>query len=295
MSVTSFTAKQLRVTLILSPQNSNGVFPGTNSNTLVVENLRTTANIQTVPGSVSTHANVKIYGMDQRYMNALTTIFFNSSQQIVFNNMIVEQNSGSGWTQVFSGMIIEAQPVYPPGSPAAFFCLQGIVGYQHQINPVPPSSYQGSVSVSSIVQDLAGKMNYAFENDGVTAQINNPYLSGTYWDQLNRVCTATNTQYTVTADTLFIYPGGIARSNPPILTLGPKSGLEGYPTLEKFGIVISSLYNPALQAGGKIKVVGSDIPGANGLWYPFMVDHQLEALAPGGRWHSVSQCLPVKQ
>lgn len=295
MSANSFSAvKRLRVTLILSPQNSNGVFPGTKSNTLVIDGLRTIANIQTVPGAVSTHADVKIFGMAQQDMNALTTIFFNSSsgpKVVVFNNMIIEANGGDGWTQVFSGQITEAQPEYR-SAPHAYFNLQAVVGYQHQIFPVPPSSYQGSVSVASVVQDLAGKMGYAFENDGVTSQISNPYLSGTYWDQLNRICQAGGATYTVAGDTLAIYPAGKVRSNPPLLTLGPKSGLVGYPTLEKFGLVISSLFNPGLVAGGRIKIVGSDVPNANGIWSPYMVDHQLEALAPNGAWLTVSQCIP---
>lgn len=286
---------QLRVTLILSDQNSNGVFPGTNSNTLVLTGLRMIANIQTVPGSVSTHLDLKIYGMKLADMMALTTVFFNVGQgAIVFNQLILEQNSGNGWTQVFSGMIIEAQPEMRAAA-AAYFQLQGIVGYQHQITPVPPISYRGTTSVSTICAALAANMGYAFENDGVTATITNPYLPGTYWDQLNRVCSATGTSYTLAGDTLAIYPAGAARTIPPMQSVAPGQGLIGYPTLEKFGIILTTYFDPALQAGGKIQVSGSVITPANGVWSPFMLDHQLEGNVPGGGWFSVSQCIPVPQ
>lgn len=289
--------KRLRVTLILSPQNSNGVFPGTNSNTLVLTGLRMLANVQTVPGSVSTHMDLKIFGMKQQDMNALTTIFFNVGQgSIVFNQLILEQNSTgdpkSGWTQVFSGMILEAQPEYR-GAPAAYMCFQAIVGYQHKITPVPPTSYKGTTAVADIVETLAGQMDYAFENDGVTATLTNPYFSGTYWDQLNAACTATGTNYVVAGDTLAIYPAANARTIPPMLSVAPQAGLIGYPTLEKFGIILTTYYNPALAAGGKVKVSKSDVPNANGVWCPFMVDHQLEGNVPDGLWQSVSQCIPV--
>lgn len=290
MTSNSFTQKRLRVTLILSGQNSNGVFPGTNSNTLIIDGLRTIANIQTVPGSVSTHADVKIYGMAQADMNALTTIFFNRFNTVVFNNMIVEQNSGDGWTQVFSGMITEAQPEYR-GAPAAYFNITGVVGYQHKIFPVPAASYQGSVPTASILADLASKMGYAFENDGVTGNLSNQYLWGTYWDQLNRVCVASGTNYVVEGDTLAVYPYAKPRTNPPVLTLGPKSGLVGYPVLQQWGITITSLFNPGLVGGGRVKVVGSEVPGANGLWYTTQVNHQLEAFAPGGGWFTTSHCM----
>lgn len=286
---------QLRVTLILSPQNSNGQFPGTNSNTLVLTGLRMLANIQTVPGSVSTHLDLKIFGMKPADMNALTTIFFNVGQgAIVFNQLILEQNSGSGWTQVFSGMIVEAQPEYR-GIPAAYMGFQAIVGYQHQITPVPPVSYKGNTSVATICAALAANMGYAFENDGVTATITNPYLPGTYWDQLNRVCTATGTKYVVAGDTLAIYPATGSRTIPPMLSVAPGYGLIGYPTLEKFGIILTTYFDPALAAGGQVKVSSSNIPAANGVWSPFMVDHRLEANVPSGEWFSVSQCVPVQQ
>lgn len=294
-ALTTFSArKQLRATLILSPQNSNGKFPGTNSNTLVLTGLRMVANIQTVPGSVSTNLDLRIFGMKQADMNALTTIFFNSSAKIVFNNLILEANGGNGWTQVFSGMIMESQPEYR-AAPAVYFGLQAVVGYQHKITPVPPTTYQGTTAVADIVQTLAGKMKYAFENNGVVAQLSNPYLSGTYWDQLNAVCTASGTSYVLAGDTLAIYPQGKPRTVVPMLELSPTSGLMGRPVLQKFGIVISSFFNPALQAGGKVKVSGSDVPNANGVWSPYMVDHQLEGNLPGGAWMSVSQCLPVPQ
>lgn len=295
MSTNSFSKeKRLRVTLILSPENSNGVFPGTNSNTLVLEGMRVLANIQTVPGSVATHADVKIFGMKREFMNALTTIFFNvaAGHDVVFNNMILEADSGDGFAQVFSGMITEAQPEYR-GAPNVYFGIQAIVGYRYQIMPVPPQSFQGSVGVADIVAGLASKMGYAFENDGVTAQLSNPYLWGTYWDQLNRVCVAAGIRYAVAGDTLAIYPMYAPRVSVPIFTLSPSSGLLGYPTLERFGIVITSLYNPGLQPGGRVRVVDSDVPNANGLWYPFLVDHQLEGNAPGGAWFTVSQCQPV--
>lgn len=292
MSQTSFTSKQLRFTLVLSPENTNALFPMTNSNTLVISNCRANCQIQTVP-LVPTRANVKIFGMAQKDMNALTVIFFNSAQKIVFNSIIIEQNGGAGWTQVFSGMITDAQPRYR-GQPNVFFEILAMTGYQHQIAPVPPISFKGTVPVDTIARQLAGSMSYSYVNAGVTANVTNCYLPGTNMDQLNRVCQMSRTQFVIAGDTLFIYPNGQYIPSIPMLQLSPQSGLDGYPELEKFGLVITSLFNPTLQAGGRVQVVGSVVPNANGIWSPFMVDHTLESNNPGGQWHTVSQCLPVK-
>ena len=295
MAPQSFDApKQLRVTLTLAPENSNGVFPGTNSNTLVLTGLRIVTNVQTVP-SVSTHADVKIFGMREADMNALTVIFFNATQgQIRYNRILLEANAGQGWVTVFQGMITEAQPEYR-GAPNVYFSIQAVVNYQQQIAPATPSSYRGAVAATTVLQDLANNMGLSFENDGVTGVVTNPYLPGTYANQLNSFCKAADLTYTTDGSVLAVWPRGQARTIPPTLTLSPTSGLIGYPTLEKFGIVITSLYNPALYAGGKVQVTGSKVPNANGLWSPFLVDHQLEANIPGGAWFSVSQCIPVPQ
>lgn len=293
MSQSSFTSKQLRVTFVLSPANSNGTFPGTNSNTLIISGARMSCTIQTVP-QVPTATNLKIYGMQQKDMNALTTIFFRSINVIQYNRITIEQNStgkSNGWTQVFSGMITEAQPDYR-GIPNAFFGIQAIVGYQFQITAVPPVSYRGTVPVDTIVRALADAMSLAYVNAGVTKSVTNFYGPGTYMDQLNRVCQQTQTQFVLTGDTLTIWPYGTYRANIPMLLLSPDTGLEGYPTLEKFGVTVESLFNPALDAGGRIQIADSDVPNANGIWTPFMVDHTLECNLPGGRWHTVAQCFP---
>lgn len=302
MSLTSFTSKQLRFTLVLNPANANPVFPESGTNTLKIANTRASVSIQTVP-LVPTRASVKIFGMLPADMQALTVIFFNARQKIVFNSLVIEQNSGAGWTQVFSGMITDAQPRYR-AMPNAFFEMQAMTGYQHQIAPVPALSYRGTVPVAVIAQQLATNMGYSLDNTGgVTASVTNCNLPGTNMDQLNRLCQMSRTQYVIIVNntnngqqsgTLYIYPNGKYAPSIPMVQLSPTSGLDGYPELEKFGLVITSLFNPTIAAGGRIQVTDSvDVPNANGIWSPFMVDHTLESNLPGGMWHSVSQCLPV--
>lgn len=303
MSLNSFTSKQLRFTLILNPLNSIAVFPESGTNTLVVSNCRASVSIQTVP-LVPTNADVKIFGMLQPDMNALTAIFFNIRQRYVPNNLIIEQNSGAGWTQVFSGQITDAQPRYR-AMPNVFFEIVAMTGYQWQVIAVPPLSYPGTVPVATIAQQIATNMGYALDNTaGVTASVTNGYFPGTNTDQLNRLCQMSRTQYVLVTSidsvsgqqtgTVYIYPNGMFVPSIPMVQLSPQSGLDGYPELEKYGLTITSLFNPTIVAGGRLQVTGSEIPAANGVWSPFVVNHTLEPNMPGGRWHSVSQCQPVQ-
>jgi hypothetical protein len=285
--VSSLTVKQLRATIALAAPNA--VFAGTNSNKLILTGLRMTAVVQAVARSAPT-ADIRIYGMLPADSNALTVVFLKNAA-VQKNAILLEANEGNGWTQVFSGVMFEAQPDYR-GAPDAFFRTQAIVSYFSQINPVPPLSYPVATSVATVVQGLAAQMGFAFENNGVTATLAaGAYFPGTAYDQLQRVCQATDTDFYFDGGTLAIVPSGLGRPNVPSVVLNPQSGLIGYPTIERFGITIDALYNPGFAGGGKVQVQGSDIPAANGIWTPFSLTHTLQAVTPDGAWFTTLRCV----
>jgi hypothetical protein len=293
--VSSFTSKQLRVTLIL--ENTNAHFPNTNSNTLVLTDLRMIAFIEGV-ARLATTAEIRLYGLLPADMNALTVVFFNPGGGVLNQIVIVEANDGTGWFQVFSGTMIEAQPDYR-GAPDVFFHIQARIGYFAQINPVPPASYTGATDVAGICASLAKQMGFAFENNGVKVKVSNPYLSGTAFDQLTTICAAANVDFYFIPNatpgapgTLAITPGGGVRPNVPVVVLQQGSGLVGYPVLERFGLTVECLWNSGITGGGPVKVE-SDLPPANGLWSPFMLRHALSCNLPDGPWFSQLSCYPV--
>src|SRR6202000_708255 len=101
----TFTLKQLRFTFVLG---TNAKFQGAN-NTLVISGLRATADI-VFPGPPSfPTANVRIWGMKPSDMQALTGLTF---QTLTYqrNSIMIEANSGNGWTTVFAGQIIPSVP-----------------------------------------------------------------------------------------------------------------------------------------------------------------------------------------
>ena len=290
----SFTAKQLRATITLATPNA--MFPGTNSNTLVLTGLRMMAIITAVARSAVT-ADIKIFGMLQADMNALTVIWFNPP--VVQNNTILlEANVGNGWVQVFSGTLFEAQADYT-AQPNVFFRFQANQSFATQITAVPPASYTGAASVATIVQALATQMGLAFENNGVTATLHNPYFPGTAFDQLQRVCWASDTDFYIVGapagssaqGTLAICPSGLGRNSVAATVLSPTSGLVGYPAIGYSGLTVQCLYNPNIIGGGQIQIQGSQIPAANGLWNPLSFTHTLDAVNPGGAWMTTLTCI----
>lgn len=284
----SFTRKQLRVTLILA--GTNQVFPGTNSNTLVVTGMRISATVQAVARQ-ATQADVRLYGMRPKDMDALTVAWFN--RVFLDHIVVVEANDGGGWNQVFSGTIIEAQPEYR-SAPDVFFRIQARLKYFAQIEPVPATSFQGAAKVADIMEGLAKQMDLTLENNGVDVVLSDPYFYGTAFDQLQQVARAADVDYYFPGGSILaITPANEPRKNAPEVILSPTSGLIGYPVLDRFGIVVTNLYNPAIDGGNPITVRGS-LPWANGRWKPFSITHQLESFTPGGQWASQLQCYPVR-
>lgn len=290
--MTSFTAKRLRVTLILS--GANAVFPGTNSNTLTLEGLRMSAQVQCV-ARLATQADVKIAGMKASDMNALTVAWANPP--IVLDHlMILEANNTGrpdGWVQVFKGTITEAQPDYR-SMPDVSFNVQAVTGYFIKISTATPTSYPFEVDIGVAAADIIERMGapWVYVDGGGDGVLTNPYFWGSLWDQLAQACAAANADFYVQNDEILITKAGLPRDKAPSIILSPSSGLIGYPMFERSGLNVSAIFDPAFLCGSPLDIQ-SAVPNASGRWYPFSITHVLESLTPRGSWLSQLQCLRV--
>lgn len=287
----SFVEKQLRVTLTLA----SGQFSGTNANTLTLSGLRMSAIIQAVKNFAS-QMDLNIFGMKQADMNALTVARWGpigtNAIALPNNIVILEVNGGIGWTQIFSGNIIEASPEYRL-MPDVPFHIQARFGYYAGNQAGTPLSYPNGVNAADAIQAVATAMGFNFQNNGVSVQLPaGSYWPGSNWDQLNAIATAANIDYYTVNDSIVICPKNTPRQNIPIQYITPSTGLIGYPRIETAGIGIDVLFNPSLQAAGLLQISGSDVPAANGTWMPYSLQHSLSSVMPGGPWFSSLHCLP---
>lgn len=284
----SFAKKRLRVTLIMT--GANAVFPGTNSNTLVLENLRVSAKVQAV-ARLATQADISIYGMKQSDMDALTVAWANPP--VVLDNLVIlEADSGSGFKQVFTGTMIEAQPNYA-AAPDVSFGLLAMTGYFQKINPVPPRSFPAQSEADVVIGGIAADMGLDFEIQGsLGALAEGAYFWGTLWDQLAQACQAVNADFYVFGDKLLVTESGRPGATEPSVRLTPETGLIGYPCFERSGLLVAAIFDPAFACGIPLDIEG-DVPSANGRWYPYSMVHVLEALMPRGQWQTQMRCLKV--
>lgn len=284
----TFTEKQLRFTFVLG---TNAKFQGHN-NTLVITGLRATADI-TFPGPPSfPSANVRIFGMKPSDMTALTGLTF---QVLTYqrNTMMIEANSGQGWTTVYVGNLVTVVPNFAQ-QPDVSLDIFSQTNYFDLLNPATPTSFPGAASFEQVLKTIVLKMSMGFDNGGVEGSFSGPtYFSGTPAEQLRVACRKAGLVYyadipgaagAASLGIVEIGEPGVAR-NVPRWILTPTSGLVGYPTLNSVNLIgVTAAFNPALRFGAPLRIQFSEQRGANGDWVIYDCSHALSSLMPDGPW-----------
>lgn len=318
MSASSFTRKSLRVTFTLS---NGATFQGSGStddaapNTLKLAGLRTLAHISAQGAPAFPQADLIIYGMSQSDMNALSSLTFKPTT-IQRNTVVIEADSGngSGFSSVFAGQIVTAFTDYL-GTPEVALRVTAQMGFFDQVNPATPTSYPQATPWATIISNIAAKMGYAFENNGVNTSAAGPsYYPGTLTEQLRDAVAAAGVDQWMEGgprggaivQTVAICPKGSPR-DVPSFTLSPESGLLSYPVVDSRGFIkAKAFYNPAFRFGGPLSITGSAViidpqaqktinSRADGKWMIGQMSHSLEAEKFDGLWETNMLLYPPGQ
>lgn len=285
----SLVSRILRATLVLP----SGSFPGTNSNTLVLENFRMSARLQGA-GNFTNQCALHIWGMRQVDMNAVTVLFGQDGNPQSINTralLRLAASVGQGFLQVFEGQFIEAQPDYR-NLPEVSLTINAMTGAGVQFFPAAPTSIDGGADVAQLAKTLAKQMGFAFEDNGITGTIADPYLGGSLMDQFKQLAADANFDfYFDSKQTLIVTPKNEPRRGQTAVVLTPETGLIGYVTLNRGGCEFDCLWDAAIEMGSPVEIRGSQVPGTNGLWFPYAFSHELESIKPGGRWFSHLSCM----
>ncbi len=279
-----------------------GSFGEDGADTVDLKGLRCAATITKSGGVSMTELNLRIWGAPLSTMNALTIL----GKPITHgrNNTVIISagDEVNGVAVVFAGLITEAW-VDPRAAPQVSFVVTAHTGYLDALKPVPATSYNGSVSAATIVAGIAAQMTtpgidpnsdgkavvgLAFENGGVDVQLRDVYLAGTLLDQLQSIARAGNFNAIIDNGTVAIWPADGTRGG-EIPLISPSTGMVGYPVYTQNGISVTTLFNPAIIFGGKVKVE-TDLTPAAGLWSPYAVSHELASETPGGPWFTRLEC-----
>ncbi|NBW08589.1 MAG: hypothetical protein EBR82_11250 [Caulobacteraceae bacterium] len=279
----------LRREIDLKFQLGEGDFGAAGVDTVEVTGLRVACNIQKNGDASYSRASLKVYGLTLSTMNKLSTL----GKPLVDgrnNTVTVTAGDANGKAVVFSGTITEAW-VDGANAPEVSLSVEAYVGLIDALKPLPASSFKGSVDAATIVASIAQQTGRNFENGGVEGvTLTNPNYPGTGRQQLESVARdgGFNLFIDDVTNAVAIWPrDGVRGGQIPLINA--QTGLVGFPTHTENGILITSLFNPAIVFGRAVRVESILTPAA-GTWSVFAVSHDLESLAPGGAWFTRAQC-----
>jgi len=277
----SFVTRRIDVTIALGEGN----FGNTGANTVKLQNLRVSCQIQRsgLPGADT--ANVKIYGISLSLMNQLSQL--GAVTTYLRNNRILIEagDADAGMSTAFNGTI-DWSAASIDEQPYAFLEVAAFTGILPALKPAAATSFQGSADAADVIQGIAKRMGYGFENNGVSVQLGTPYFSGSARQQLLTCINAANIYGYIddVKKVIAIWPiGGSRAGSIPLVSV--ESGMVGYPRFSDFNIALRTRYNPSLTMGGDF-TVKSTLTGANKKWTVNQLGHNLESQIPGGAWFS---------
>ena len=281
-----------RIDIAFRIQGPNTI-PGASGNTLVARGLRVQATISK-PDATPPVAELRIYGLTLAAMNGLSTIGL-PPQVYTGNTVAIMAGDDRGTSQVFSGHIMEAYAELNE-APDSTFVVRAQTGLMQRMAPVPPTSFNGSVDVATVMAQLASIAGYTFWNNGVQGvMLDSCYLRGTAQEQIEAVRAHADISANVDGNKLTIWPK-TGSSTPPsqvVPRIAADTGMIGYPRFNAGMVSVDMEFNPSITQGGTIQVE-SVIKPASGQWIVLGLQHHIESETLDGAWLTHADCYNAK-
>ena len=280
--VDSFTKKRIKAVITLNSP-SGGFQSAGGANQVTLEGYRIIADIQKAGGMSMGTANFRIYGLRQQDMNQLTQLSFHPLE-VRDNSIEIFAGDEKGLTSIYFGTILAAFGNYQ-SAPEVALEISAMAGYFNKINPIDPVSYQGSMDAATTIKTLVEKMGYSFENsNNLHVNLADGYYDKTGIDQVIAMCQNAGIDFYLDDRTFAICPKGVARKiSGQIPLIDKNSGMVGYPSFDKMGVSVQTVFRPDILFGGSVQLK-SEVQTANGTWRVVSLSHDLESEKPFGRW-----------
>lgn len=288
MADLSFIKRRIEVSIQLAPNsgtNQPSTFSESGTDSVTLSEFRTSVRIQNSGAPSGAKASVSVFGMPKSLMDQLTTLGMVFSI-IPRNTLLVRAgDEEAGLSPVFGGTIVQAYADYN-ASPIVPFIFECHSGLAEATTPAEASSFPGATDVATIMAGFARLANLGFENNGVNVKLASPYFSGsvkTQWETCAQHA-GINAEI-INGNVLAIWPKGGSRNTPTVPLLSPQTGMVGYPSYTQQGIVVKSIFNPAISMGTMIRVESS-VKLTTQDWAVNKLDLSLDSQVPRGDWLS---------
>lgn len=284
MADTSFTRKLLEVRVTLQA----GQFEG--GNTKIITEVPLKVRIEKTGPPDYCKATIEARGLRYEDMAQMSTLAFKPLASAKNAVQIFAGDEVDGLSLAFSGSITQASADFN-AAPDVVFKMEAMTGYYGAITPQSPTAIKGAQPAADFIAMQAKAAGFTFQNDGVTAQLENAVFNGSPVAQARAAARQIGAELIIDDGAMILSPAGGAgekagggRGN--AVLLNKESGLLGYPVLTNEGVQLKALYNPAFCLGGLVKVE-SIVPKASGTWRITKLTHDLAAFdSKGGPWES---------
>ena len=271
-------------------------FSGGLSGGFTAAGLRAAASIQITDGILGTQAAAKIWGLSEAQMNSYSSAIPNAiNDELPDANLVIEAGDlGGSFIKVIDGPIFSSNIDLTDSPDSAF--LISVAGIADAATPIGPQSQPpdepGEASrqdVEDLIASLCVQAGWTLHNNGVSGVLTNMNTYGSAFKQIDDIANAGDFHWILNGTTLSIWPKG-GTIDDTVVTVGPKTTprMVGYPSYWPLGITVTSLFNPEIQVGRLMNVVGSSIKKANGLWSIVNVQHELTSVMPKGPWFTIA-------
>ncbi|MCT6837446.1 MAG: hypothetical protein M3036_07310 [Bifidobacteriales bacterium] len=150
-------------------------------------------------------------------------------------------------------------------------------------------SYRGSVPTITVIKQIADAIGYTLEDSGVNTVMVNPYLTGNYIDQLDKMARyGGDFSYLLEGKTLAVWPNGgyRKRSEESYAKINKGNGMIYSPSFNRSGVTVKTIFRSDLHFGDKIEIESESLPNATGLYAIRAISHHLSSELPEGLWES---------
>lgn len=260
---------------------------GKNQLTIGPANLRITTKIVKAGGASMPQLQAAVYGMTKSQMNQLSTLGMRVNVNPRNTVSVMAGDAESGMSLVFEGGITQgfADLNSLPDVPFRVCAISGIV---QALDAPQPTSYKGGVDAAVVLKQLATQAGLSFENStNVSAQVSNCYLPGSTKSQIERICETAGFGYVIDQGTLSIWKKNGTRKT-TVVDINVNTGMVGSPSYTAQGIMVRTLYNPAVKFMGQVQVESQFIPKSQ--WTVYTLEYDLDAHMPHGNWQQTLGC-----
>ena len=268
--------KTIKTTIILA----EGEFED-GSNTRIIEGLATTVDVTKNGLPEKNTAKIKIANLSLSDMEKLTFLAFRPLQKRKNKIMVEAGEKGGELSMVFKGDITSSFPDFS-SAPDVFFSIDAMTAGWSLCMNTSPTSVDGELPVSQLMQGWAEEAGFGFINNGVTASVKNTTYNGSPIEKAQQCAKEINKELIIDDENFILQDYGTPQGQ--AVLLDEKSGLINYPAFTNDGVSVNCFYNPRLKLGGQVKIE-SIVPRASGYWKITKLTHSLSAYT-NGEWRS---------